>query len=297
MLISGAGMACLDYLYIAPETPRGGSAPISDFLIQGGGLVGTALVTCARLGAQAALYARLGKDEVGDRILRELHAEGVDVENVQLCPESTSPFSFIHVDKETGERTIFFRSAHNIPSPIQHPDLRTVTRSNAALVDDSLMDLSLAVASAAKANGIPVVGDMLPNSRNAELLACVDALIVPRFFLESDGVQGDIDRALDAIRSYGPSIAVITLGESGWVYSSPDGKGRGDAFSVDVVDTTGAGDVFHGAFAFGMASGWGTEMCCRFSAAVAALKCTRMGGRTGIPSYQAAMAFIANQPD
>lgn len=295
MLISGAGIACQDYLFTAPETPRGGSAPVSDFLIQGGGLVGTALVACARLGAQTSLYTRLGMDEAGESILREFREEGVGVKNLQLFPNASSPFSFIHVDEITKERTIFFRSARNIPQPVPPPDLGDAQCSDAVLVDDTMPDLSMAVASAAHERGKPVVADMIPSPRNVSLLKLVDALIVPRFYMEKVGSKGDFRYALEAIHAYGPSIAVITLGEKGWIYSAPEGVGKGEAFSVKEADTTGAGDVFHGAFAFALANGWGIEMCCRFSAAVAALKCTQMGGRTGIPNYAQTMAFLASQ--
>ncbi len=295
MLISGAGIACQDYLFTAPETPRGGSAPVSDFLIQGGGLVGTALVACARLGAQTSLYTRLGMDEAGESILREFREEGVGVKNLQLFSNASSPFSFIHVDEITKERTIFFRSARNIPQPAPPPDLGDAQCSDAVLVDDTMPDLSMAVASAAHERGKPVVADMIPSPRNVSLLKLVDALIVPRFYMEKVGSKGDFRYALEAIHAYGPSIAVITLGEKGWIYSAPEGVGKGEAFSVKEADTTGAGDVFHGAFAFALANGWGIEMCCRFSAAVAALKCTQMGGRTGIPNYAQTMAFLASQ--
>lgn len=297
MLISGAGIACQDYLFTAPETPRGGSAPVSDFLIQGGGLIGTALVACARLGSQTSLYTRLGMDEVGESILREFREEGVGVRNIQLFPNASSPFSFIHVDEITKERTIFFRSMRITPQSSSPPDLEDVLCSDAVLVDDTMPDLSMAVAFAAHERGNPVVADLMPSPRNASLLKLVDALIVPRFFLEKVGSKGDFRYALDAIHAYGPSVAVITLGEKGWIYSSPEGVGKGEAFSVKESDTTGAGDVFHGAFAFAMANGWGIEMCCRFSGAVAALKCTHMGGRTGIPSYAQTMAFLASQSD
>ena len=90
----------------------------------------------------------------------------------------------------------------------------------------------------------------------------------------------------------GPQVAVITLGARGWVAGDGENLWRGDAFQVDVVDTTGAGDVFHGAYAFGMAQGWDVPRCAEFASAVAAMKCRRLGGRTAIPRLPEALAFL-----
>jgi sulfofructose kinase len=143
-----------------------------------------------------------------------------------------------------------------------------------------------------KRHGVPVVADLIPSETSAELLKMVDVLIAPRHFTSRVGCEDDLDAALDHIHELGPTTAVITLGSDGWVYSAPGERGRGAAFKVDVVDTTGAGDTFHGAFAYGLASHWDTRQCAEFASAVAAISCTAAGGRTGLPTMEQTVALL-----
>jgi len=290
--IAGAGICCLDHILVAPRIPWGGTAHASDHLTQGGGLVATALVACARLGAGCDLLSILGDDAIGDQILDELRQEGISVSGVVRVPGGSSPFSFVHVDERSGERTIFHRPGRGLRWNGQGCDLRSIAESDALLVDHVYPDLSLAAAATAREHGVPVVGDVMPDAVSQEMLRQIDVLIVPRQFAHSIGLDADLDAALDAIHRLGPPTAVITLGEEGWVSSDPGGRGRGDAYRVAAADTTGAGDVFHGAFAYGLARGWETIRCADFAAAVAAIKCTGPGGRTAIPSLSQAIEFL-----
>jgi len=292
--ISGAGICCLDYIVIAPQPEWGGRAHVSGFHVQGGGLVATAIVACARLGAPCDLYSLLGDDHVGDQILDEVRQEGVSTDGVLRVPGGESPFSFIHVDEGSGERTIFHRPGLGLDRPWEF-QLAPVAQSGALLIDHCYPHLAVAASKIAREHGVPVVADMELTPRDAELARYVDALIAPQDFARQSGFEADPAAALDLIHEHGPSIAVITLGAAGWVYSGPDGRGRGDGFRVDVVDTTGAGDVFHGAFAYALARGWGTGRCCEFAGAVAAMKCTKPGGRTGLPSLEQTIAFLRDR--
>src|SRR5512135_2763666 len=104
--IGGAGIACLDYIFASRRPAWGGTAEVEDFLVQGGGLVGTALVACARLGARCRLYGFLSGDETGTRVAAELARDGISLDGVVALPDGSSPFSFIHVDTASGDRTI-----------------------------------------------------------------------------------------------------------------------------------------------------------------------------------------------
>lgn len=291
--IAGAGICCLDHFVVAPSIPYGGSAHMSDYLAQGGGLVATAVVAAARLGAECELFSLLGDGQTGDQIISELESEGVLTKGVVRFEGGGSPFSFIHVDESTGERTIFHRDGAGLDWRPELSDFSSIAQCNALLVDHCYPPMAIAAASAAKANGVPVVADVMLH-RSPELMKLVDILIAPRHLARMLGLESDLDAALDAIHEMGPSVAVITLGSDGWVCSDASGKGRGEAFGVNVVDTTGAGDVFHGAFAYGIARGWDTRRCCEFASAVAAIKCTKRGGRTGIPTFEQAMEFLRN---
>lgn len=290
--IAGAGICCLDHIVTAPQAPWGDTALVSGYSVQGGGLVATALVACARLGAQSKLFSLLGDDIVADQVLAELAVEQVDTSAVVRVRHGASPFSFIHVTEHSGERTIYHRSGAGLNAFASSVDLRGIRGSHALLVDDVYPDLALSAARLARESGIPVVADMIPGPDSSNLLHCVDVLIAPRHFALGIGLENNLEAALRAIHEMGPSTAVITLGSEGWVCSGPNGSGRGGAFEVDVVDTTGAGDTFHGAFAYGLALGWDAARCCEFASAVAAIKCTQPGGRTGLPSLSRTIEFL-----
>ena len=207
--------------------------------------------------------------------------------------DAKTPFSFIHVDAESGERTIFHRAGSGLDPDADSSNLSILDGSAALLVDDIYMGLSIAAAKYARNRSIPVVADMIPDDANAELLHNVDILIAPRHFLRETNHSDDPYAALDLIHDMGPSTALITLGSDGYVWSSRDDKGRGNAFKVDAKDTTGAGDVFHGAFAFGVAQQWSIPDCAEFASAVAGIKC--MGtGPSALPSYSQTIDFLVS---
>jgi len=290
--IAGAGICCLDHIFVTPQIAWGGTARVEEYRVQGGGLVGTALVACARLGASCFLFSFLSHDEVGAQVASELAAEGIKLEGVAGIPQGTSPFSFIHVDSRSGERTIFHRPAAGLERAVL-PDLDRIAECDVLLVDDYYPELALAAAGTAHKNGVPVVADLTVSlSKCPDLFREINVLIAPRAFAAQIGYAGDLPGALQAIHRLGPETALITLGREGYMYSSVDGRGKGKAFKVAVVDTTGAGDAFHGAFAYGLARRWEIERCAEFAAAVAAIKCTKPGGRTGLPTLPQTVHFL-----
>ncbi len=290
--IAGAGVCCLDYTFFSPQIQWGETAQVEESRQQGGGLVGTALVACARLGASCHLFSFLSHDEVGVRIASELASEGIKLEGVAAIPQGTSPYSFIHVDSRSGERTIFHRAASGLERTAL-PDLGLIQDCDVLLVDDYFPELALAAARTARRQAIHVIADltMMPK-KNPDLFREVSVLIAPRSFAGQIGYAKDLSGALQAIHRLGPETAMITLGRQGYIYSSPEGRGRGKAFKVEVVDTTGAGDAFHGAFAYGLARRWEIRRCAEFGAAVAAIKCTKPGGRTGLPTLPQTIHFL-----
>ncbi len=290
--VAGAGIACLDYIFASRRPAWGETAQVEDFLVQGGGLVGTALVACARLGAKSRLFSFLSNDETGARIAAELAREGIRLDGVVAVPGGRSPFSLIHVDSVSGDRTIFHHPATNLDKA-RIPDLGGIARCQALLVDDYYPELALAAAVTARAHGVPVIADSTVNAvRSDEFLRNVSVLIAPVTVAGKVNNDQDLDAAIDAFRGLGPETVVFTLGQDGWAFSGPSGRGRGRAFAVKVLDTTGAGDAFHGAFAYAVARGWDIERSAEFAGAVAAIKCTRSGGRSGLPDLGQTVAFL-----
>jgi len=289
--VGAAGICCLDYLVRSPWPARQGTeVRVKDMTIQGGGLVGTAAVAAARLGAKCRLWSLLGEDAAAEPILEGLRQEQIDVGGVQKV-KGGSPFSFIHVDETSGERTIFHHEARGLKRDFG-ASLAGIAECEVLLIDDYYLDLSLAAAAAARKAGVPVVADATPGERNRDLLRRVDVMIAPQEFVRVGGFGEKPEASLDAIHAMGPTTAVITMGRKGCMYSERTGRGTGRAYEVQAVDTTGAGDVFHGAFAFAMAQKWELGRCADFAAATAAIKCTKPGGRTGIPTLKTVLDFL-----
>lgn len=289
--IAGAGVACLDYIVVTPGVAWGDTAHISAFHEEGGGLTATALAACARLGAECRMLGFVGADETAGRIVRGLKEAGVGTSGLVHVSGATSPFSFVHVNESSGERTIFHHRLDTVP-PYTRESLAAIRECAVLLVDDYFPELTLAAAQTARDTGIPVVADLTPDPKNAALLRFVDICISPRHFARDLGFGDQPEAALEIIHGYGPTTAVITLGADGCIFDQNGGVGREPALAVDVVDTTGAGDVFHGAFAWALAHGAPVNECARIGAATAALKCTRTGGRAGIPDLPALCAFL-----
>ena len=145
---------------------------------------------------------------------------------------------------------------------------------------------------------MPVVLDADSLSRPddiEELLHLTNYLIASRVFSEELTGLADPSAAVEALSGYGPSVTVVTLGEEGSVTLSGDRSFHTPAFPVSVVDTTGAGDVYHGAFIFGLLREWKLEKTAEFASAVAAMSCTRLGGRQGIPTLDEAISFLRDR--
>jgi sugar/nucleoside kinase (ribokinase family) len=137
-----------------------------------------------------------------------------------------------------------------------------------------------------------VVGDFCPDEARQDLAKVVDALIVPMACAERILPAGSWREKLRALTALGPRFAAITAGEQGCYYTDGDEARHCPAFSLDVVDTTGAGDVFHGAFAFALANQWPAAKSVEFASAAAALSCRALGGRRGIPTLEETLGFL-----
>lgn len=293
--VVGIGYSSVDYLGIVPRYPPEADekTEMMEFSMQGGGPAATALVTLSRLGAKVAFIGKVGDDDFGRFMLRELKREGVDVSMTRLERGARSPFAFIIVERGTGRRTILWtRSTASELSP-QEVDMEFITSARMLYLDGLQMEASIYAAKLARERGVTVFLDADTLwSRSKELIGFCDVAIASKSFARDLTGGEDYERAVRAILDLGPRIAGVTLGEEGCICSDGGPIVRKPAFKVEVVDTTGAGDVFHGAFAYGLLSGWELERIAEFSNAVAALKCRKLGGRAGIPALEEVLDFL-----
>jgi len=290
--VVGLGVATLDYLFLSPAAAPGGQAGLREYAIEGGGLVATAVVTAARLGAATELRTWIGDDDAGEAVLAGLRAEGVDTSRVEVIPGERTAVAFIHVEEGTGERTIYFAGCPQVTPAQQARAAEGPRECDAVVVDSVWPEASAALARRAQAESIPVVGDFCPEGDLIALAGLMTALIVPRAGAERLAPGASWEDRLRVLAHTGAEFVAITAGAEGCHFLEAGNACHQPAFSVPVVDTTGAGDVFHGAFAYALARQWPVARAVEFASAVAALSCRALGGRKAIPSYQEAAEFL-----
>ena len=260
-----------------------------------GGLTATALVAAARLGARCAYAGVLGREVLSDFAANCLEQEGIDVSSAERTPAARPVYSNIIVDQRHGTRNIFYDLEHAVGASL-HTPARLIRSCCVLFVDHMGVPGMVRAARLARQAGIPVVADLELDTDPLfpQLLALADHLILSRDFARAlTGARSPI-QAVRRLARPDRQVAVVTCGDEGcWYLARGEAAPRHQpAFKVKAVDTTGCGDVFHGAYAFALARGLGVDERVRFAAATAALKATRPGGQAGIPSLTAVQRFL-----
>lgn len=285
--VLGLGGAALDLLGIVRYYPQPGEkTELTAFEEQGGGQAGTAMVAVARLGGRAAVVGTNGDDDAGGKIQRGFLEEGVDASHLQTDPGSRSHIAFCFILEESGDRAIFFDRGNK--RRLEPPDLDRafMTDCGCLLFDTHHWKAAGTAATWAREAGIPVVTDLeRPTPENENLLRLGTHHIMPEHYvLEYTGESDPEAAAAKLLGEFQPEVLVVTRGARGSVAYCGGERLTQPAYPVEpVVDTTGAGDVFHGAFAYGLTLGYDLATNLEFAALVAALKCRALGGRAGIP--------------
>ena len=297
MLVTGLGQCSLDYLSLVDVYPQVDTKKeVLEWHEQGGGPVATALVALSRLGVSCRFYGMTGDDEAGGKIRQSLADEGLDVQGLVKRRESASQLAFIAVEKSTAKRTIFWRRPSG--KVLQPDELGEdfLLGSNFLLIDGLMMDASFAAVKKAKEMHVPVMldaGSARPGI--LELARLCDYVVASEVFAEGLGWELMPESLLKEYVSLGVTALTVTHGEGGSITVSDDRIIRMPAFTVEAVDTTGAGDVFHAGYIYGLLQEWDLERVVRFASALAAMKCLQMGGRKGIPRLADVMQFLRKQ--
>ncbi len=294
MVVTGIGQCCWDFLAMVDSYPPSDSKEeVLKWEEQGGGPVATALVALSRLGMECRFHGVIGDDGVGELVLGSLVNEGIDCQGVVVRPGTTSQRAFIVIEKGNANRTIFWQRPTGEPlSPAELPD-DYLDNSRFLLLDGLMADVSLAAARGASRHGIPV---MLDAGRRrpgmAELARLCDYVVAGEQFAFDLGWDGKDESFASVASSIGAPVVTVTCGVRGSLTWTGRGVIRQPAFPVPVVDTTGAGDVFHGGYVYGLLQGWELPSVLMFASAMAALKCARLGGRSGIPGLPQVLNFL-----
>ncbi|MDD2708576.1 MAG: PfkB family carbohydrate kinase [Verrucomicrobiae bacterium] len=289
----GLGYCGLDHICLMPSIPQDDKVEILEHLVQGGGPAATATVAAARLGMRTAFLGVVGDDPSGAAIVKGLEMEGVNTQSLRVCSDTRSPAAYCWVESGNGKRGIGW--TRGTVGSLQPASLKIELLQSVRLLhlDGHHMAAAAHAARIAKSGGATVsldAGSFLDGIE--DLMKLADLLVVSSSF--ADRFLGRLPpaRQVEKLMSHGARIAAVTLGSEGVCAASREGILQRRAFAVQAVDTTGAGDVFHGALAYACLQNWPLARMIDFSSAAAAIKCLKLGGRTGIPTRTEVERFL-----
>ncbi|MEP6678040.1 MAG: PfkB family carbohydrate kinase [Betaproteobacteria bacterium] len=282
------GHAALDLIYRVDAFPaRPTKVPASSLALSGGGMASNAACAIARLGGDVRFAGAVGDDVFGTLVADDLRRHGVDIAQLARIDGASTSVSSVVVDA-AGERLVINHRGSALDAA--PPDFGDALAGVAVLLCDvRWLRGARAAFAAARAAGVPSVldADVAAPAILGELVQLADHVVFsePGFAcwagqaIEADGAQ----RKLEALVGAHCALAAVTLGERGVLHVTSRGTARLPAFGVDAVETLGAGDVFHGAYALALAEHASIDEALRFASAAAAEKCRRAGGRAALP--------------
>ncbi|MBZ5608389.1 MAG: ribokinase [Acidobacteriia bacterium] len=293
--VVGVGLNATDTLILLPHFPSyGGKVAFEREILSPGGQVASALVTCARLGLRVKYIGTLGDDERGRIQLASLEESGINLQDVEIRQNCANQTAYILVDQTTGERTVLWKRDECLRL---HPESITeekITCARLLHIDAHDTPAVARAAELARRHQIPVTLDVDTIYPGFDrVLPHVDYLISSSEFPERWTSEADPFRALELIQDeYRIPVVAMTLGSYGALARAGGRFLYSPAFVVNCVDTTGAGDVFHGAFCYAVIQNMPLGETLEFSNAMAALNCTALGARGGISNIPGARALI-----
>ena len=292
--VVGMGLNSVDLLCVVPAFPTYNSKmKIEQFSKQGGGQAATAMVALSRWGVKTKYIGKVGGDELGSFSLDTIREEGVDISSVTIEPYANNQFAMILVDGVSGERTILWDRDERLM--YREGELKKKDICSGKILHLDGHDIRAAIRSAqwAKEEGIPTVIDIDKiEPLTSELIKEINFVITSsRFPTLMTGIS-DRERALIELQKQTSGFLCSTLGHEGAMALVNGEIQYVKGFKIKAVDTTGAGDVFHAGFIYGLLQNWELVEILRFANAVAALKCLDLGGRKGIPTLEEAQRFV-----
>jgi sugar/nucleoside kinase (ribokinase family) len=293
-----AAIAVQDIVMRVQKFPApGAKVYASEFIITGGGCAANAAVAIARLGGRAAFAGPLGgsDDQVSNRIVTDLLAEGVDVSGTVRVTGGTASVSLILLDAE-GEKTIATRRGVRLGDARPADAAKLVADVDALLADNRFPEFAMAVCRAAQPRKIPIVIDLdLATKPDDPLLKLGTHVVSSAEALHGTTGLADYGAGLRRLAEHLSGFLAITDGPNGVYWLDKGTLRHMPAFKVTVIDTLGAGDAFHGAFSLALAEGRNLPDAMRFASATAALKCTHFGGAAGAPRRAEVEDFLKRQ--
>jgi sulfofructose kinase len=286
--VIGVGANSVDHVYRLPAYPRPDSATakmqIENHLVSCGGQTATTLSTCAAMGLRTKYLGAFGSDGNGGRIRGELTRRAVDL-SASVTRDAPNRFAVILLDRSLGERIVLWDRDARLA--LQPSEITPAALSGARLlhVDDEDQEAAIRAAGIGREAAVPVTSDIERLTEATErLVATVTIPIFAEHALQQLTGEADFERALRKVRRTHDGLLCVTLGARGAMLLDDDTLHHQPARAVTVVDNTGAGDVFRGAFIYAVLRGDAPADILRFANAAAAISCTRMGAIASIPA-------------
>ncbi len=288
--VSGLGLSVLDTVLLLDKFPHRNEKTVAvDSTIQGGGPVATALATSARLGTPATLISVIGTDQAGRILSTILTNSGIDITNVVQDPKARTPQAYIWVDRRSGDRAVVLDNKGSRGPSIDEIPLNVLATSRVFLTDGRDLKANLHALPIAKSHDVTTVMDAGSKREGMkEMIKWIDYFICSNDYAQQATGLNDPYRALLSLQESVKCIIIITLGQDGCIFVRNRSIFRMKALDINVIDTTGAGDVFHGAFSRAIASysgEWSLETIIKYATAAAGISCSRLGGQHGIPTH------------
>ena len=280
-----------------PEKNRG--QRVRDMTWQGGGKVSTGLAAAARLGAKGTLSGCFAKDAYGRFLYKDFLDHGVDLSGAHIREDGVTSMSVVVSEAETSTRNIFFKPGNLGSLKFEEVNWDLLKQAKYLYISHTRDQLNLDAIRIARENGVKVFIDadfqvnLWDNIRNIDV--CVGSEYCFDSFFPGAKEKGlnNLEEEVQKIRDMGPEIVLFTFGEKGLIgKSNENGYFVVPAFKVNAIDTVGAGDVFHGAYVAALLEGKDAKEAAVMASATSAIKCTRIGGRAGIPNREVLEKFL-----
>lgn len=289
----GLGLIVVDHLLLTQHYPEPNTKNIvDDYVMQGGGPVPTALAVIGRLGLPCSFISTVGDDEMADFLQHELEQFHVDCSGLERLPDRMTAESFVIIDQRNGDRTIFLNRNGCCISGLTDPCIEHIKNADILHMDGRDIDICLETARIARQHQTRVSIDIgSDRSIPEKLLQLVDIAIVSETYTQAQIEKSPLKSA-QKLLDLGISIAAVTCGSRGSYWATRNSTFHQSAFPIKVVDTTGAGDVFHGAALYAVLRGFNLRDAARLASAVSAMVCSHIGGKQGIPKLEQVNRFL-----
>ncbi|MGN1059155.1 MAG: carbohydrate kinase family protein [Clostridia bacterium] len=293
--IVGIGANVCDTLLTIPQFPDEDTKMRASAAVQsGGGPCATGLVAAAKLGESCAYIGNLTDDSAGSFLKADLEKWGVSTAFTEVKSGYTSFTSTIWLSEQSASRTCVFYRGNVPPTVLSDRQKEAIADAEILMVDGNDLSAGVEGSKIARQNGTKVLYDAGGLYDGIEELLRLTDILIPSeaFALCHTGCSKAEDAAKILFQKYAPEVVVITQGQKGGILYDGNTLEAYPAFAVHAVDSNGSGDVFHGAFAFCAAMGYNYKKSCIFSSAVSALKCTKVGARLGVPTFDETIEFL-----